>query len=70
MEAARLSQWLDSTEPLVATGKQEETGVMMGGAKPSTGAMNQATAPLNATTTPETGSLPQARPVTADYPRS
>lgn len=70
LEAVRLSQWLDTTEPLVATGKQEETGVMLGGAKPHAAAMNQATAPLNATTTPETDALPTARPVTADYPRS
>ncbi|MFO0578775.1 MAG: hypothetical protein U1A78_32635 [Polyangia bacterium] len=70
LEAVRLSQWLDTTEPLVATGKQEETGVMLGGAKPHGAALNQATAPLNATTTPDTDALPTARPVTADYPRS
>jgi hypothetical protein len=70
LEAVRLSQWLDTTEPLVATGKTDETGVMMGGAKPHAAAVNQATAPLNATTTPDTDSLPTARPVTADYPRS
>lgn len=70
LEAVRLSQWLDTTEPLVATGKQEETGVMMGGATPHAAAMHQATAPLNATTTPDTDALPTARPVTADYPRS
>lgn len=65
MEAARLSQWLATTAPLVAVGNAD-TGPLTGGAVSDLGHTPPGTEPLNETS--ESAHQAKAKPVTANYP--